>query len=101
MPEEPVDLGGYERQWQRLHVDVPVRILVKTPDCLRIVSGRGAELNEGGIAVYVAVELGIGDRVDIELTAPDSGPPLRLAAVVRDRRGYLYGFRFQPASSLG
>ena len=99
MPEERVDLDGHERRWQRLHVNLPVRILVKTPDCLRIVTGRGAELNEGGMAVYVGVELGIGDRVDIELPAPDSSPPLRLAAVVRNRRGYLYGLQFQPASS--
>lgn len=97
MPEEPVDLDGHERRWQRLHVNLPVRILVKTSEYLRIVTGRGAELNEGGLAVYVGVELEIGDRVDIELPAPDSSPPLRLAAVVRNRRGYFYGLRFQPS----
>ena len=98
MPEKRVDLGEYERRWHRLHVNLPVQISVKSPDCLRIVTGRGSELNEGGLAVYVSVELEIGERVVVELPAPDSGPPLRLEAVVCNRRGYLYGLRFQPAS---
>jgi hypothetical protein len=99
MPEERVDLEDYKRRWQRLYVNLPVRILVRSPHCFRIFTGRGAELNEGGMAVHVGVELGIGDHVGIELPAPDSSPPLRLAAVVRNRKGYLYGLRFQPASA--
>ena len=80
-----------------MHVNLPVRILVRTPDGIRIVNGRGTELNEGGVAVYAGVELGIGDRVGIELPVPDSGAPLRLTAVVRNRKGYFYGLLFQPA----
>lgn len=99
MPAERVDLDGYERRWRRLHVILPVRMLVKTPDCVRILTGRGTEVNQGGMAVYVAVELGIGDRVEVELPAPDLNSPLRLAAVVRNRTGYLYGLQFEPASA--
>jgi hypothetical protein len=99
MPEERVDLVDYERRWQRLHVNLPVRVLVKTPDCLRIVSGRGTELSEGGVALYAALELEIGDRVEVELTDPDSGPPLRIRAVVRNRAGYFYGLQFLLGSA--
>ena len=94
MAEERVDLGPHERQWQPMHVNLPVRILVRTPDCLLILDGRGTELNEGGLAVYADVELGIGDWVEIELPVPDSGPPLRLTAVVRHRTGHFYGLQF-------
>jgi len=97
MAEERVDLGQHQRRWQRMHTNLPVRIFVRTPDCVRIVDGRGTELNDGGVAVYAATELEIGDRVDIELTKPDSEPPLRLSAVVRNRTGYLYGLQFQSA----
>jgi hypothetical protein len=31
-------------------------------------------LIEGGVALYAVFELDIGDRVEVELTDPDSGP---------------------------
>jgi PilZ domain len=99
MADARADLGHYQRRWQRLHTNLPVRILVKTPDCVRIVDARGTQLNEGGVAVYAGVELEIGDRVNVELTMPDSQAPLRLTAVVRNRTGYLYGLQFQSASA--
>ena len=95
---EGIDLLHYQRRWQRLHTNFPVRILVRTPDCLRIVDGRGTELNDGGLAVYAGAELEIGEMVGVELGMPGSEPPLRLAAVVRNRRGYLYGMQFQAAT---
>ena len=91
------DLGQHQRRWQRLHTSLPVRILVRTPDCVRIIDSHGTQLNEGGLAVYAAVELEIGDRVDIELTMPDSASPLRFRVVVCNRTGYLYGLQFESA----
>jgi hypothetical protein len=96
--EEWVDLGCYRRRWQRLHTNVPVRILVRTLDCIQIVDGRGTELNERGLAVYAGVELKVGDCVSVELKVPDSERPLRLTAAVRNRTGYLYGLQFKPVA---
>jgi len=98
MAEERVDLDQHQRRWQRLHTNLPVRIFVRAPDCVRIVDGHGTELNEGGVAVYAGAEIEIGERVDVELTMPDSEPPLRFTAVVRNRTGYVYGLQFQPAT---
>ncbi len=94
MRQEQAQFGPYARRWMRLHVNIPIRVLVQKPDCLHIVNGRGTELSEGGVALYAAVELDIGDRVELEVADPESGPPIRAKAVVRNRAGYAYGLQF-------
>ena len=99
MLEKSGDVEQYQRRWARLHLRVPVRVLVQRPDCLQIVNGQGTELNEGGVALYAALELEIGDRVEIEFPDPNSGKPLRKSAVVRNRAGYSYGLQFLLGSA--
>ena len=96
VPPTRESLELYERRWRRLHVNMPIRVLVRKPDCLYIVNGCGTELSEGGVALYAAFELNVGDWVEIELTDPGSGPSLRMSAIVRNRRGYSYGLQFLP-----
>ena len=82
------------RRFRRYKLDVPVRVVVQTEDKVRIIDGRGNELNEGGLAVNAGVELDLDQRVDLEFTPPYSGQPIRARAVVRNRNGYRYGFEF-------
>jgi hypothetical protein len=82
------------RRFRRYQLDVPVRVVVPTEDRVRIIDGRGNELNEGGLAVSAGVELELDQRVELEFTPPYSGQPLRAHAVVRNRNGYRYGFEF-------
>jgi len=79
------------RRWPRYRINVPVRLVVQRPDKTVIVSGRGMELNEGGIALFAGVELKLGQRVEIEFTPPYDGQPLRVRGVIRNRNGYNYG----------
>jgi hypothetical protein len=81
------------RRFKRYRLDVPVRIVVQTEEKVRIIDGRGNELNEGGLAINAGVELDIGDYVDVEFTPP-YGQPLRARAAVRNRAGYRYGLEF-------
>lgn len=94
MPQEQAGLRQLERRWTRLNVNIPIRVLIQKPDCLHIVNGRGTELSEGGMSLYAALEVNIGDRIEVEFTDPASGPPLRIKAVVRNRAGYAYGVQF-------
>lgn len=82
------------RRWPRYRINVPVRVVVQRPDKTVIVSGRGMELNEGGMALFAGVELRVGQRVEIEFTPPYSGQPLRVRGVIRNRNGYNYGSEF-------
>jgi len=86
---------GYARmrRWPRYRINVPVRLVVQRSDKTVIVSGRGMELNEGGMALFAGVELKPGQRVEIEFTPP-YGQPLRVRSTVRDRNGYNYGTEF-------
>ena len=81
------------RRWPRYRMNVPVRLVVQRPDKAVIVSGRGMELNEGGMALFAGVELKPGQRVEIEFTPP-YGQPLRVRSTVRNRSGYNYGTEF-------
>ncbi|MBZ5706563.1 MAG: PilZ domain-containing protein [Acidobacteriia bacterium] len=92
-PGKPVALVN-TRRWRRYQLDVPVRVIVHTPDKTKLHDGRGNELSEGGMAVTAGVELKPGDEVAIEFTPPYSGSPIRVRGAVRNRAGYRYGVEF-------
>ena len=82
------------RRWPRYKVDVPVRVITQGAIKVSIVSGRGSELNNGGMAVFAGTELVIGAQVMVEFTPPYSGHPIRVRCFVRNRNGYRYGVEF-------
>jgi hypothetical protein len=82
------------RRWPRYRINVPVRVVVQRPDKTVIVSGRGTELNEGGMCIFAGVELTAGQRVEIEFTPPYNGQPMRVRSTIRNRSGYNYGTEF-------
>src|SRR5437899_2464011 len=84
----------HSRRFRRYKLDVPVRVVVPTEDKIRIIDGRGNELNEGGLAVSAGVELALDENIEVEFTPPYSGEPIRARAVVRNRNGYRYGLEF-------
>lgn len=86
------------RRYRRFKLDVPVRVIVNRQDHVKIVDGRGNELNEGGMAVQAGVELDVGDSIEVEFTPP-YGDPLRARSAVRDRVGYRYGLEFLTESA--
>jgi hypothetical protein len=82
------------RRWPRFQINVPIRAIVRRDNRVRIVDGRGNELNEGGMAVFAGLELRTGEFVEIEFTPPYQGLPIRVRSIVRNRRGYFYGVEF-------
>jgi hypothetical protein len=86
------------RRWLRHRLDVPLRVIVHTPDKTVIRDGRGCELGEGGMSFAAGVELKTGDQVEIEFTPAYSGRPIRVRAVARNGNGYSYGAEFVASS---
>lgn len=83
------------RRWPRYKLNVPVRVIIKSQEKVRVLDGRGTELNEGGMAITVGAELKAGELVAVEFTPPYS-TPVRVPAQVRNREGYRYGVEFSP-----
>jgi len=92
---------GYavQRRWQRFRLDVPVRVIAQRDNKATIVSGRGNEVSEGGLAVFAGIELRLGEVIGVEFTPPYSSEPLRVRGIVRNRQGYKYGIEFLAESA--
>ncbi len=82
------------RRWPRYKLEVPLRIIAAKGGKTSIAQGRGNELNEGGMAVFAGLELSLDQEVAVEFTPPYSGQPIRVRALVRNRKGYCYGVEF-------
>jgi PilZ domain-containing protein len=85
-----------ERRWPRYKIDVPVRAVIHKPDRTLIRDGRGMEMSEGGMCLFMGAELGLGEEIEVEFTPPYSGEPIRVRGEVRNRTGYRYGVEFVP-----
>ncbi len=88
-------VGGKEkRRNPRYGVDVRLRLLVKQGGKRLVLHGRGNDISENGMALFVAHDLEVGTRADAEFTLPYSQLPLRVGVSVRNRNGYRYGVEF-------
>ena len=93
-PQETTQTRRFERQ----KVDLPIVVVVPLQDRMKIVSARGNDVSENGLAFFAGIELRIGDNVFIEFTPPYSNKPVRVPATVKNRRGYKYGIQFEAES---
>ncbi len=97
-----VATSGYilARRWLRFEVDVPIRVIICLPTRTRIFDARGISLSEGGMALFAGAELTAGDLVAVEFTPAYSAPPIRVDAIIRNRKNYHYGVEFLIATDI-
>jgi hypothetical protein len=81
---------------QRLSLNIPVCLVVKRTDKVLLVDARFRDISDDGAALYAALELAIDSEVEVEFTPRFDHPPLRVRAIVRNRRKYVYGLEFLP-----
>jgi hypothetical protein len=79
------------RRWNRLPVDLPVRVVTSKGFSTTVVAGRGTELSEGGMVLYAGILLNPGDLLELEFDMPFHS---RVPAVVRSRNGFCFGLEF-------
>jgi hypothetical protein len=82
------------RRWYRYPVDLSLRVRVPTSTGFEYMLAHGRDVSQGGMAVYVPVELDIGDTVLLELIFPGLPEPLTLSASLKNRTGFKYGVEF-------
>ena len=85
------------RSSKRLRLDVPVRLVIPRPHSVQLVDARIRDISADGAAVFAGVELAVDIEIEMEFTPPREGP-LRVRAVVRNRRKYVYGVEFLPCN---
>ncbi|HLK31652.1 MAG TPA: PilZ domain-containing protein [Terriglobales bacterium] len=83
--------SGPTRRWERLPVDMPVRVVTSKGFSTTVVEGRGTELSQGGMVLYAGILLNPGDLLEVEFDMPT---PSRLPAIVRSRNGFCFGLEF-------
>jgi len=79
------------RRWDRLPVDLPVRVVTSKGFSTTVVLGGGTELIEGGMVLYAGILLNPGDLLEIEFDTPVHS---RMTAIVRSRNGFCFGLEF-------
>lgn len=85
---------SWTRKWTRFKIDIRARIRrwEEPEEAASVV--RTYELSEGGMSVYASETLEIGTFLQVVLTLPGAANPLRMRAVVRNRRGFRCGLEF-------
>ncbi len=86
------------RRSPRYSVDVRLRLIISQGGKKVVVHGRGNDISENGMAMFVAHDLEVGTRAEVEFTLPYSRQPLRVGATLRNRNGYRYGVEFMTLS---
>jgi len=79
------------RRWDRLPVDLPVRVITSKGFSATVVEGRGTELSQGGMTLYAGILLNPGDLLEVEFENPTLS---RMPAIVRSKNGFCFGLEF-------
>ncbi len=87
------------RKWARYTIDIPVKVKVGGAGGIATYCyGRGTDVGEGGMSIYVAHELTVGKSMDLTLTLPYSERAISCRVVVRNRESFKYGVAFRDMS---
>ncbi len=93
-PGETARGGKENRRNPRYSVDVRLRLIVSQGGKKVVIHGRGNDISESGMALFIAHDLEVGTRAEVDFTLPYSRQPLRVGVSVRNRIGYRYGVEF-------
>ncbi|HXJ85422.1 MAG TPA: PilZ domain-containing protein [Candidatus Binatia bacterium] len=79
------------RRWDRMPVDMPVRVITSKGFSTTVVEGRGTEMSQGGMTLYAGLLLNPGDLLELEFDTPTHS---RVTAIVRSKTGFCFGLEF-------
>jgi PilZ domain len=83
-----------ERRWERVKIDVRIRVTYSERGLTEHVDGQGNDVSEGGMATYIPADLNVGDNVVLELVRRYGQPRISVSAKVNNRNGFRYGLEF-------
>ncbi len=88
-----------QRRFTRYNIDVAVKVRIKasggvTSYCY----GRGNDISEGGLRIFLNHELVVGKVINLSLTLPHTDRSIFCEVLVRNREGFEYGLEFVTIS---
>lgn len=90
-----------KRKWKRYTIDIAVKVKVSGSDGLSTYCyGRGNDVGEGGMCLYIAHELKVGSVIALTLTLPYSERAIQCKVIVRNRNSFKYGVEFRELSTI-
>ena len=91
MQEDQTEKG--KRRWERFKVEIRVKVTSSRNGNEVVTSGMAHDVSEGGMALFLAGDLGIGEAVTIDFAMPYSQRRV-MRGVIRNRDRYEYGIQF-------
>jgi PilZ domain len=88
------------RNHPRYRVDLRLKVITGITNNGRSIFGRGSDISEGGMRVFVPADLEIGESVTLELTLPYSDHKVIIRGVLRNRLGFSYGVEYAANTTL-
>lgn len=86
--------GVQQRRTPRYKLDLRTKIVYRRNGLNQSGMARGQDVSDGGMAMFVPIELQKDDMIEVEFTLPHSRLPLRIHAMVRNKDGHRYGLEF-------
>ncbi len=90
--------GRDRRRFSRLPIDARVRVIAG-PSKFDQTFGRAHDLGEGGMALYVPLDLKLGQQIKLEFDLPNSRTKLTVVSLVRNAEGHRYGIEFMGVTA--
>jgi c-di-GMP-binding flagellar brake protein YcgR len=81
-------------------VNFPIKLFVVVQQRKCVLQGRSHDLSEQGMAIYIPVELELGQAVQIEFTIPETNQRLGVNAAVRNSSGFRCGVEFRDLTPI-
>ena len=88
------------RHYPRYRLDIRLKLITGIAPHARAIFGRGSDISEGGMRLFVPADLGIGETVTLELTLPYTEQKLLVRGVLRNRMGFSYGVEYSNSMTL-
>jgi hypothetical protein len=82
------------RKSDRYPVDVRIKLSYSKDGFLQRADARALDIGPNGIAVNSPLHLPVDAAVELDITLPGSRVPLRVKAMIRNRKGFRYGVEF-------
>ena len=83
-----------QRRWDRVRLSTHIKVHRTLDGVVETTDGQAQDLCIGGIGAYIPNTFAVDEIVTVEFVLPLGQRPIKFEAVVRDAKGFRYGFEF-------